>query len=350
MKRSRPDRYFFPSATRISDLDREPFEVRRLPRNEWRNGQYVAVEISGRALQPYELELADGRVAIAVPGDRLVGVLGRRAATLQAVGSWEAVGDDLALDLLTMAGVVGKCTSRSAFANPVPSLHYVGHIQRGDELVAMSDFAPDVPPEPLSLPVILIIGTSMDAGKTMAGVRIVRLLHRRGMRVAACKLTGVGRYRDVLAMGDAGAEWIRDFVDAGLPSTVVPADEFRTAVGAFFTTINALGADVAVIEAGASPLEPYNGEEAVNMIGDALRMVVLCASDPYAALGVMQAFELEPTFISGRATSTTAGAELTTLLTGRPAIDLLDPFGATELEALLEQGLTGPPPHRGPPT
>ena len=351
MTRARSDRYFFPSTTRITDLQQRPFTVSRLPRNEWRNGQYVVAEITGRALRPFALELADGRVAQAVPGDRLVGALGRRAATLQAVGSWESVGDDLELHLLTMAGVIGKCTSVSAFADPLPSLQYVGHVTRDDALVSMRDFAPDLAPEALQVPVILIVGTSMDAGKTMAGVRLVRMLRRRGLRVVASKLTGVGRFRDVLAMGDAGAEWIRDFVDAGLPSTVVPANEFRDAIGPLFTSINALGADVVVVEAGASPLEPYNGEEAVRMIGDALRMVVLCASDPYAALGVMEAFDLEPTFISGRATSTTAGAELSARLTGRPAIDLLDPFSAVELEQLLDSELAHDPPDDGaPPT
>jgi hypothetical protein len=148
-------------------------------------------------------------------------------------------------------------------------------------------------------------------------------------------------------MRDAGATWILDFVDAGLPSTVVDRDEFRAAIGRLFGKINELGADVAVVEAGASPLEPYNGDEALRMLGDALRMVVLCASDPYAAYGVMQAFEFEPSFVSGRATGTTAGAELTAMLTGRPAIDVLDPAATSRLERLVDEGLAGPPTHRG---
>ena len=45
MTRSRSDRTFLPSVTRIADLETEPFDVFRLPRNEWRNGQYVVVEI-----------------------------------------------------------------------------------------------------------------------------------------------------------------------------------------------------------------------------------------------------------------------------------------------------------------
>ena len=118
---------------------------------------------------------------------------------------------------------------------------------------------------------------------------------------------------------------------------MVPAEEFDAAIGPLLALVNRTGADVAVVEAGASPLEPYNGAEAVRMIGDAVRMVVLCASDPYAAHGVMDAFQLEPTFVSGRATSTSAGAALTAQLTGRPALDLLDPGTEPILEGMLRE-------------
>ncbi len=341
------DRYFMPSLTRISDLGEQPFEVAAVPRERWRSGQFIAAELTGRALEPFELELADGRMARAVPGDRLVGALGRRAATLQAVGSFEAVGDDLAIDLLTKAGVIGKCTSRSAFADTVPALRYLGHVQRTGTPVSMHDFARPVDAEDLRVPAILIIGTSMDTGKTFAATQLLRLLARSGRRTVGCKLTGVGRYRDILAMRDAGADSILDFVDAGIPSTVVPADEFEAAIGPLLALINQSGADIAIVEAGASPLEPYNGAEAVRMIGNAVRMVVLCASDPYAAHGVMDAFGLEPTFVSGRATSTSAGAELTAQLTGRPAIDLLDPGAEARVAELLHGAFGTIPTHEG---
>jgi uncharacterized NAD-dependent epimerase/dehydratase family protein len=181
----------------------------------------------------------------------------------------------------------------------------------------------------------LIIGTSMDAGKTLAGTRLIRRLRARGLRIVAAKLTGVGRYRDVLAFGDAGADWTMDFVDAGLPSTAVPAPDFEAAVGPLLGRMGRLGADLAVIEAGASPLEPYNGDTVVRLLGDAVRSTVLCASDPYAALGVMQAFEATPSFIAGRATATTAGAELTARLTGRPCLNLLEDEALAEVDGLL---------------
>jgi hypothetical protein len=323
--RQRPgDHRLYPSVTRISDLPAEPFAVAPLPMSEGANGQYVVVEVLGEGdPRSYEIERVDGRIAHISPGDQLVGALGRRAATLQCVGEWESVESPARMDMLSIAGVLGRIRSCSPFVSPMAPLAYVGHARRDGCLLAMSSFARPEPPVALSRPVVLIIGTSMDAGKTTAAARIIRHLDGRGLRVAGVKLTGVGRYRDVLAMGDAGAEWIFDFVDAGIPSTVVPVDEFRAASGSLLARIDELPADVVVVEAGASPLEPYNGEAAVEMVAPSLRAVVLCASDPYAAVGVMHAFHVEPTFVAGRATCTDAGVALTAALTGRPALNLL---------------------------
>jgi hypothetical protein len=335
-------RYVLPSLTRISDLATESFELSPVPHRQWRSGQYVAAEIVGSARRPYDIELVDGRLGKAIPGDVVIGVLGRRTATLQLVGSYEDVGPGMDMDLLSIAGVMGRCTSRSAFAETPAPLRYLGHAQRSGRMITMSDFVQPSGSHALGLPVILIVGTSMDAGKTMAGCHLVRLLSGRGKRVLAAKVTGVGRYRDVLAMGDAGAETILDFVDAGLPSSAVPAEEYEIAIVPLMSRMATSGADVAIIEAGASPLEPYNGDVAVRLLGDAVRMVVLCASDPYAALGVMRAFDLEPSFTTGRATSTSCGTELTSRLTGRPAIDLLDPEGARRVDEMVLEVLGFP--------
>jgi hypothetical protein len=336
------DRFVLPSLTRIADLDDVPFSVEPIDRAAWVNGQYVAVAIRDSPIhREYEIELRDGRIARLAAGDRLIGALGRRSATLQIVGDWESLGPGTDMDLLSMAGVIGACTSRSPFAAIPAPLTYLGHVVRPPGPVTMGDFAPVGPAAALEAPVVLIIGTSMDAGKTLAASRLIRILTGRGLSVAAAKLTGVGRYRDVLAMGDAGASWILDFVDVGLPSTVVPADEFEAAGVCLLARLGALGADVVMAEAGASPLEPYNGDTAVRLLGEQVRCVVLCASDPYAALGVMDAFGVTPSFIAGRATATSAGAALTARLTGRPVVNLLDPaeFGAAEALLVDELGL-----------
>ena len=66
---------------------------------------------------------------------------------------------------------------------------------------------------------VAVVGTCMDAGKTVAACEIIHGLSRRGLKVAAGKLTGVALQRDVLGMLDHGAVEALSFVDAGLPST-----------------------------------------------------------------------------------------------------------------------------------
>ena len=51
-------------------------------------------------------------------------------------------------------------------------------------------------------------------------------------------------------------------------------------------------ADVVVAEAGASPLELYNGATAIEELDTNVRCTVLSASDPYAVAGVTTAFGL----------------------------------------------------------
>ena len=65
-----------------------------------------------------------------------------------------------------------------------------------------------------------------------------------------------------------------------------------------------------VAEAGASPLEPYNGAEAVRRLAPSMRLALLCASDPFAVLGVMDAFGIRPDIVAGPAANTTAAVEL----------------------------------------
>ena len=103
--------------------------------------------------------------------------------------------------------------------------------------------------------------------------------------------------------------------------------------------LNNVTCDVAVIELGASPLEPYNGDVAFEELKPSVKCTVLCASDPYAVYGVMKSFKITPDVVSGIATNTFAGAELIEKLTGVRALNLIDPVTSTELRALLSEKL-----------
>lgn len=92
-------------------------------------------------LSRYPFEVACGRRVEAVTGDRIVGALGRRQATLEAVGDWEAVGEDGILDALTGAGVLGRVTSVSPWIEPLTPPGYLGHATREGNALKMAGFA-----------------------------------------------------------------------------------------------------------------------------------------------------------------------------------------------------------------
>lgn len=327
---------FLTSVTRPARLQREGLEAAPLPRAEWRTGDYVMARVLP-GTQPISLmEAPDGRMVEVLEGDRVVGVLGKRYATLESTGDWEQIGDDLLMQALTAAGVFGRSSSHSRLLAPLIDLVYEGHVRVEGGLARMEDFAVRPSPTRLEAPVILLIGTSMSAGKTASAKTIVRVLKQRGLRVAGTKLTGVGRYRDILAMADAGADVILDFVDAGLPSTVCEREVFEAALLGITSTLAEAGVDAVVAEAGASPLEPYNGDTAIAVLGESITLTVLCASDPYAVVGVTEAFGTRPDLVAGVCTSTRAGIELVERLSDAPALNLIDPASIPALESILD--------------
>lgn len=325
---------FLSSLTRISPFATRTPGIEKRPRSTWKTGDYVVIELC-QEVRSQKVELADGRMAEADPGAMVVGALGERAATLESVGSWRAITDDGFVNLMTAAGLVGRITSRSALLPPPNPARYLGHATLDGTPVAMQDFVPEPSGATFDIPTILIIGTSMSSGKTLAGRVIIRLLKQRGLRVVGTKLTGAGRYRDVVSWRDAGADAVCDFVDGGLPSSIVTADEYRRALGVVLDRIAAERPDVVVAEAGASPLEPYNGVVVVEELGDVIGFTLLAASDPYAVSGVMHAFDLQPDVVSGVAASTSAGIDLIEKLTGLPAVNVLQSEDHARLGSLL---------------
>jgi len=327
------------SVCRIAQLD--GLDWQPLPRKRWATGDYVVGEVTHAGAPSALVELCNGRLIHVEVGDLVVGAFGIRHATLEATGTWEAIGDDHTFDAMTGAGLFGEITSVSPFLPRTTRLRYRGHVLRDGQKVTMRQETAAPPPDaaPWSTPTILIVGSSMSAGKTASGRIVVRRLKRMGLKVLAAKLTGAGRYRDVLTMGDAGADWIYDFVDGGMPSTVCDPDAYRTHTTDLLARMQQHQPDVAVIEAGASPLEPYNGKTAVELLGDSVVLRILAASDPYAVLGIQTAFAFTPDLVAGIATNTDAGIELIETLTSLPALRLIDAEALPMLDDLLARAL-----------
>lgn len=327
------------SLARIAPFERDAIETEHLPRTAWATGDYVVGEIDTPPRDASRIEIANGRMIHVAQGDQIVGALGEREATLEATGTWREVGDDGQMHVLTSAGIMGLLTSQSPY-RPMPmSVRYGGHVVRNGDKVTMTDFAVSADPQPFRVPTILMTGTSMSSGKTTGARVIIRQLKKAGLAVLGAKLTGAGRYRDILSMGDAGADWTYDFVDAGLPSTVYPTEAYRERIDQLLATMAAHDPDVAVVEIGSSPLEPYNGQAAIDALGGSVQCTALAASDPYAVYGVMEGFQMDPDFVCGIAANTDAGIRLIKRLCGVDAINLVEPDSIPELNRILTRTL-----------
>ena len=332
------------SLARIADFANSNFDVVRLPRSEWATGDYVEGEVTGTWTPLYKIEDRSGHMVKVESGDWVVGALGERAATLEGVGSWRGIGDDGVMQAMTSAGLMGRFTSISTLLPDPLVLTYRGHLCRHGRKVCMRDFALKSETHAFNVPTLLLVGTSMSAGKTTTGRRVCKELDRAGMFVIGAKLTGAGRYRDILSYLKTGAREVFDFVDVGLPSTIVPESVFRDAIRPLLNHINNQNPDLLLVEAGASPLEPYNGAALMDELGNNIVCTILCASDPYAVLGVQKAFGLIPDLVTGPATTTSAAVELVRKLSGLRGINIIDPTTKREFREFLCEKLQIPTP------
>ena len=331
--------YIYSSLTRITDFRKKAFTTLEVKNDLWKTGDYVVARVTDPASGWLKAESYNGRMIELMQGDLIIGALGERYATLEATGTWKKVGANGKMHLLTGAGLLGKMTSKSFMIPGLIEVQYMGHVARKGRPLNMMDFVKTPKHVDFDIPSILFVGTSMSSGKTTAARIVTRLLKSAGHRIVGAKLTGAGRYKDILAVKDAGAVEVFDFVDVGLPSSIYDPEQYIVALRKLLSLVAKTKADVAVLEIGASPLEPYNGDIAIEAIRKHVKCTILSASDPYAVFGVMRSFNLKPSIVSGPATNTLGGIDLIHSLCGVKALNIIDTRTHLELKKILNKRL-----------
>ena len=259
-------------------------------------GAVIAARVKGEKRTYNQLEDPHGRMSTLHDGDLIVGALGHRRA-LQgyegAVPDKVAPGDTL--HLLNLGGVIGLCSSHHPELGPPFELEVLGQVLAFPDFQSRQGkaaFLPaQLPREQAATtfpPTVFVAGTCMNAGKTAAACVVVRALTRAGLRVGACKLTGVSLMRDVLAMKDHGATVGLDFTDAGLPSSG-PGSALPSA-RSILQALGAHGVDVVVAETGDGILGEYGVQEILADEGVKAASVafLLCANDPVGVAGGLE--------------------------------------------------------------
>lgn len=281
-----------------------------------RAGDVVVVRALTDSATYNMLELPTGRLAKINPGDLLIGVLGRRRALKGFVGDIPATvqsGDEL--HLLNMGGVIGCCTGHHSSLGEAIKLQVIGLVcDESDRILNIADAA--LPAQTTlreTAPLVMIVGTSMNSGKTYAATELIKQATREGLRVAAAKLSGVACLRDTLNMADHGAVATASFLDCGLPSTVAIGDLAPTAK-AIIARLNEVSPDLIVIEMGDGILGGYSVESifADPELREATAALVFCASDYVGAWGgieLMRRRGIEIDVISGSVTDSQMGED-----------------------------------------
>jgi len=253
-------------------------------------GQLVLAQIT-RLGQHDGLQLASGRRAELYLGDRVVLCLGDRYAPDQFEGIAQ-VGADGRCELLAAGGVAGTVRHRHGRMKPATELKLLACL--GDVAGRPLDVAQAALPlrsaERITMPVVLVVGSSMNAGKTTACASLIHGLSRAGLHVGAAKITGTGSFGDVQSYADAGADEVLDFTDAGYASTYrvdIPALE-RAARG-LIGELQARRCEVAVVEIADGLFQRETAELLASpWIAAAARGVVYASVDAMGAVAGVQ--------------------------------------------------------------
>ncbi|HEX6864974.1 MAG TPA: hypothetical protein VF414_19240 [Thermoanaerobaculia bacterium] len=320
------------SVTRSCQLKRE---VRLTPDIPCEEGVVVAVRVLHDKSTYNQLELPSGRMAQVKRGDIVVGALGHRHALFGYAGHLPtslAPGDRI--HLLNMGGVLGICDSVSPDLGPPFECEVLGAVLHFPYLGERIGVAARIGGLPLDenapvmtggVPVVALVGSCMNCGKTAAACALVRELSHGGLTVDGFKATGVSLRRDVLAMEDAGARTTAIFTDLGVVTTT--AANAASVTRTLLTRLAANRPDAIVAELGDGLLGAY-GVAAIledEKIRKAFTAVVLAANDPVAAWGgvrmLRERFGIEPAAVTGPATDNLAGTQIIEEQLGVPAIN-----------------------------
>lgn len=183
------------------------------------------------------------------PGDQVVCVFGNRYATDQFEGYVPAQ-PVAECDLLSIGGVCGEVISAHSSMSPPTRLCVLGTIcdDRG-QILNQRAFGLPLCSSPPHGEIILVVGASMNAGKTTTVGTITRALSQTGFRVAAAKVTGTAAGKDDRYFMSCGAHPVLNFTDVGYPSTyMLSLDDLLLTYTTLVNHLRATTPDYIVIE------------------------------------------------------------------------------------------------------
>jgi len=308
------------SVTRNCQLQRDVRVSREFPCQE---GDVIAVRVLSRKSTYNQLELVTGRFCELKPGDVVGGALGHRRALCGYAGHIpESLEQGALVHLLNLGGVIGLCDSYNQNVGAPFECEVLGQVLHFPFLAERIGVPASIRHDALPLsedlvcstPVVVVVGTCMNSGKTRACNSLIQELVHRGLRVSAAKCTGVSLRRDIHEMEDSGASRTLIFTDFGVVTT--SRHNSARLTRSMLTQLSKGSPDLIVLELGDGLLGDY-GVDAIledETIRRCFRAVVLAANDPVGAWGGLELLKnrygLRPDVVTGPATDNAAGTDL----------------------------------------
>lgn len=296
-------------------------------------GDVIYGEIN-RIGQHSSLENVSGRIHTIHDGMKTIFVFGSRYAP----DFYEGVIPDKMtekVDLLARSGMVGIVKTKNSMVKDPTKVKILGYVcdESGRVLntLGFSLIKPrhTVKKEPRAK-MILVCGTSMNSGKSMAAAACCRALTSMGYNVRAAKVTGTASLKDILHMNDAGANRYADFTCLGYPSTyLLPKSELLYIFNQLDLKYANNPKNFWVVELADGIIQRetallLNSQE----VRSRIHKLLFCANDAFGAIGglsVLESFGLEADALSGLCSSSPLHIRELTAFTDVPVFDSAEP-------------------------
>lgn len=255
------------------------------------------------------LENASGRIHMIQDGTKGIFVFGNRYAPDYFEG---VVPQKFSkeVDLLARSGMIGLVKTKNSKMKDPTRVKIAGYVcdEKG-EILNTTSFPLIKPKNTIKkMPrsrMILVCGTSMNSGKSMAAAACCWALSSTGHNVRASKITGTASLKDILHMNDSGANPYADFTHLGYPSTyLLPENDILNIFQQLDLKYANNPQNYWVVECADGINQRETSMLLCNkIVKDRIHKLIFCSNDAFGAIGglsiLKETFGLVPDAISG---------------------------------------------------
>lgn len=256
----------FPSIIQSVNI-RQPLDVNAYEVTEGLGKEGDVVLVQTLTTEPsFSILGISGEVFSSVNQSYILAVLGNRNSSTHANGGIPEGGltviTNSRIDWLGGAsGVIGICEETTTLSTDRIEgsfkVQLIGLVKHRNSNLNIMEFSIKPLSKTLTLPVVLISGTSAEAGKTTLMKNVLRFLSTH-KKVAALKVTGTGGMLDCNVYKTAGAFFTADQVDCGLITTYTQARYFEDHIQKAFLAAQENGCQLILAELGGDLLGANN--------------------------------------------------------------------------------------------